>query len=232
MKKFFFLISLLMMSVAAHAVSTCETRVDKHQEATTKERVNYCLTPQLAPVPESDVPDLVYYGVINKKPTTKKENTSSRGPGSFEGKDLSVHRNYVGTEQFPELENDIRGEKELKELRERTELAQAEASQRLSGVKGSFALEKPQRQEAPAAQPQVIIKNDAKGISARMHKPGRMMRENAPEEETVTATPEADDEDIPSNNIAGEPDEAETSVNPVPALEGEDELLENVSPAQ
>ena len=231
MKKFFFLTVLFMSAVTAHAVSTCETRVDKHQDATTLQRVNYCLTPETAAVANPDVPDLVYYGVVDKKPaTTKEETASSRGQSYFKGSGVSVYRNYVGTNQFPELENDILSDKELQELREREELARSEAAQRLQGVKGSFSAQKPQRQE-PAqttSSNSGTLKNDAKGISARLNKPGRMMRatvEQAPEEETHTPEVNEETPQPVTNNLAGEPPAAPSDALTDPL--SEDDLLDD-----
>ena len=219
-------------AMAAQAVSTCETRVDKHQNATTKQRVNYCLTPQLEATVDPEVPDLVYYGVVNKTPApAKKESASSLDQSYFHGKDLSVYRNYVGTGQFPELENDILSEKELQELREKEELARLEAIQRARGAQGSFAAQKPQRQNpakpAKPASSEVTVKNDAKGIAARLSKPGRMMRETSSEEMPEEAAAETEQTEELASNVAGEPGEEETPAAQVAPLEEQDELLED-----
>ena len=210
MKKIFFLTALFLTAVTAHAVSTCETRVDKHQDATTLQRVNYCLTPEMIVSDAPQDPDLVYYGIVDKKPAAQKEETtSSRGQSYFKGSNVSVYRDYVGTNQFPELENDILSDKELQELREREELARSEAAQRLQGIKGSFSAEKPQRQDPAKTASFTLgtLKNDAKGISARLNKPGRMMRETEQLAEEETPTPQLSEEtqEPVADNLAGEP---------------------------
>ena len=66
----FFMFSLA--ALPAWAASTCETRVDSHQDATTKQRVAYCLTPE-AEAPAAPGPELVYYGVSSSKPAEEPQ---------------------------------------------------------------------------------------------------------------------------------------------------------------
>lgn len=96
-----------MLSTAALpafcAVSTCETRVDRHQNASTRERVAYCLTPEAEqPLPAG--PELVYYGVSSNKPAPQtEEQPVSKKPVYFDKDGVQVAQDYVDTKNFPRL---------------------------------------------------------------------------------------------------------------------------------
>jgi len=123
MRKFYlFSILLLAASPVLQAASTCETRVDHHQNATTAQRVEYCLNDDTA-VAEPDGPELVYYGIKVSAPEKEKEGTG-RETQYFNGKKVKVNRDYVGTQNFPVFENDIPSEQEL--------IAQQQAMEKIS----------------------------------------------------------------------------------------------------
>ena len=222
MKKIFLLISLIVCLQVVCAASTCETRVDKHQQATTLQRVNYCLSPDQEPEVSVEEPDLVYYGVVDKTPSASREKkASSRRQTYFKEQDLSVYRNYVGTDKFPTLENDILSEKEIQARREAALLEQQEALKSMQGEAGSFAVQKPQRKVV--AQQEVSVEN-AKGLAVRLKKPGRFMRMDEPNsnvqlEEAVT-------EDEP---VADAPQNATISAGTDDSLEAWDDELSGES---
>lgn len=104
MKKILFLVIGCIMPVFAVAQSTCETRVDAHQRATTKQRVAYCLNPD-ATVPNNAYAGLVFSGVSAHYPqpasVVKQEPLTTR-PGSFEPEEVTLARDYIETMQFPQ----------------------------------------------------------------------------------------------------------------------------------
>lgn len=108
MKKFLILMSLCFLPVLTGAQSTCETRVDAHQRATTKQRVAYCLTPDAVAV-DNTYTGLVFSGVSAHYPSTEQPADTSGAKakdGEFKPEQVAVSRNYVGTAQFPQVFND------------------------------------------------------------------------------------------------------------------------------
>ncbi len=111
MKNILVFISLLGLAPLLHA-STCETRVDSHQKASTLERTYYCLTPEQA-APELPGPTLIYENVTTKAP--ENETVTETVPLKQEyypQNEVSVTRGYVGTAYFPKWKNDIISEQE------------------------------------------------------------------------------------------------------------------------
>lgn len=103
MKKFFVSVMSCLLTVVTYAQSTCETRVDAHQKATTRERVTYCLTPDATAVNDSYA-GLVFSGVSSHEPQvvqTKQERPTAK-PGHYDVEDMTVSRIYVATNQFPQ----------------------------------------------------------------------------------------------------------------------------------
>ena len=104
MKKFLVSTVGCLLAIATYAQSTCETRVDAHQRATTKQRVAYCLTPDAVAADDS-YSGLVFSGVSTARPQatqpTQQERPTSK-PGRFEPENITVSRSYVATAQFPQ----------------------------------------------------------------------------------------------------------------------------------
>lgn len=198
----------LLTALAAfplQAQSTCETRVDKHQDATTRERVAYCLTPEAAPSEEASGPELVYYGVSTHKPAEEAaESSAEREPVFFEEDNKTVAQDYVGTRKFPTFANDILSEQDrlAKEQAQKAALEKAEkeaaakkakeeaARQKAAAEKAKTAASTSGKQaasgNAPLSAPSVLAEVDssssketAKGISARRKKPARYMKQAA-----------------------------------------------------
>ena len=155
MKKLF---SFFVLCVAAApvlaAVSTCETRVDKHQDASTAERVDYCLTEEPQEADDTPVTEVVLsdvYSVQYPKPKTKKSATEQEVTKTYTQQPIS--QEYIDRDDYPAFRNDI-----LPRLNDDSAHAVAlEAlghSQEKTGAKGSKSLTKPARQmkAAPATQ--------------------------------------------------------------------------------
>ena len=153
MKKLF---SFFVLCVAAApvlaAVSTCETRVDKHQDASTAERVDYCLTEEPQEADDTPVTEVVLsdvYSVQYPKPKTKKSATEQEVTKTYTQQPIS--QEYIDRDDYPAFRNDI-----LPRLNDDSAHAVAlEAlghSQEKTGAKGSKSLTKPARQmkAAPA----------------------------------------------------------------------------------
>jgi hypothetical protein len=108
MKKFLILLSCCLLPVLAGAQSTCETRVDAHQRATTKQRVAYCLTPDSVAADDTNA-GLVFSGVSAHYPSDVQpvdQGGAKAKEGNFEPEQVVIARTYVGTAQFPQVFDD------------------------------------------------------------------------------------------------------------------------------
>ncbi len=195
MKKTFILFTLfLSAALPAFCASTCETRVDKHQDATTLERAAYCLTPEAEP-PLPAGPELVYYGVSGEAPQNAAAQDARYRQKFFDKDGVAVSQDYVGTRKFPAFTNDTLSEQERLALeqaeKEAWEKAQAEAAKKAATAK------------APLRTPSVLAEQEPEmskaQLAARKNKPKCFMKEPAqmPESEPVAqaysvGTPEAD----------------------------------------
>ena len=105
MKKFFTLLVSCSLPAMLAAQSTCETRVDAHQKATTTQRVAYCLTPDEVVETDYTYANLVYSGVSSHTPQDAKPAVvkPTAKAGYFKPERVAVDRSYVGTGHFPQL---------------------------------------------------------------------------------------------------------------------------------
>lgn len=172
---------LLFFSAAlpAFSASTCETRVDAHQDATTLERAAYCLTPEEEP-PAPEGQRLLYYSVSNKTPKQgEAEPQDAYKQKYFDKKDLSVRRNYVETRAFPEFTNDTLSEQECLALeqaeKEALEKAHAEAMAKVEKKNSSL--------DGPSVLDEKEPKMSKAQLAVRKTKPNRVMNSEAQEEE-------------------------------------------------
>ncbi|MCQ2410518.1 MAG: hypothetical protein MJ053_03185 [Elusimicrobiaceae bacterium] len=113
MRKQVLLIGLLVMCGEwGWTGSTCEVRVDQHQDATTLERIDYCLGKN--GVEKQQTPKLVTQSITVKKNTVTRQNDSDAWAreGNFQDRHVSISRQYIETKQFPLFENDIPSESE------------------------------------------------------------------------------------------------------------------------
>lgn len=164
------------VALPAFCASTCETRVDKHQDATTTERVSYCLTPEQE-LPPAAGPELVYYGVSSKEPQIDEKKSSAYKQKYIKGNDFSVAQDFIGTNQFPGFENGTLSERERIEREEAARDAQKKAheetrqqTQATRTVKEVSAKSKEQEPVMSKAQ-----------LASRKNKPKRFMKEKSPE---------------------------------------------------
>lgn len=104
MKKFIFLGTFCLTSFSLMAQSTCETRVDAHQAATTKQRVAYCLTPEYT-APNQANSGLVFSSVSapTGQATDKPAEKPTAKAGYFQPQNYAVSREYVDSAQFPQV---------------------------------------------------------------------------------------------------------------------------------
>ncbi len=108
MRKILILLSSFFLSVLAGAQSTCETRVDAHQRATTKQRVAYCLTPDSVAADDTNA-GLVFSGVSAHYPSDVQSVDMGGAKAkecAFKPEQVVVSRSYVGTAQFPQVFGD------------------------------------------------------------------------------------------------------------------------------
>lgn len=188
MKKTFAI--FFMLSTAALpafcAVSTCETRVDRHQTATTRERVAYCLTPE-AEQPLPPGPELVYYGISTNKPAPETEETPvSKKPVYFDKDGVQVAQDYVDTKKFPAFTNDVLSEQERLAL----EQAAKEEAARQAKLAASAQAPKRLAESASLTAPSVLAEEEEQGLLARQKKPKRFMKAVAQEPDPASAAAE------------------------------------------
>ena len=208
---------LFFTTAAVAAASTCETRVDSHQKATTKQRVDYCLTAEPEPVAVSNKPELVYSSTYSQEATEQAPVKTTAKDGYFEEEKISIRRQYVGSQQFPAFKNDLLSEQEqaalekvyLKELEtkrqegvpapaeeklERTQRAPARISATIQGIQmtdvlAEMAVEKQQQ--------------SAKDLKNRQQKPKRTMKTtsvSAQETPTQEVAPSTEETSIQGTN--------------------------------
>lgn len=112
--KFMTLLAFLLVATHLGAYSTCETRVDSHQRASTSSRVAYCLNePPTSPV---DTPrhTVIYSEVDQYHPEIiEKKSYPVTGPAYFRGGSFEVNRNYVDTLRFPVFQNPTLSQQEI-----------------------------------------------------------------------------------------------------------------------
>lgn len=173
-----FAVFVLFFSAAlpAFSASTCETRVDKHQDATTLERASYCLTPE-AEQPAPAGPELVYYGVSANEPQDASAEEVRYKQKYFDKDGVAVSQDYVSTRKFPAFANDIMSEQERlareEAEKEAAEKARAEAEKQAAAKKEPLRTEpvpQDQEQDPPMTKAQ---------RAARQTKPKRFMKEPA-----------------------------------------------------
>lgn len=151
-------ISICLFPCAVWAQSTCETRVDAHQRATTSQRVAYCLMPDSQDPAHN--PGLVFSGVSSPHPEEPyhPEKATSKG-GNFKADRMVVSKEFVETNRFPKLSDGRVSRQEV--------LQQQAALQ--EGKQTAVAQSKRVLREEPV---QTIA-----GVWARRAKPGRQMKQ-------------------------------------------------------
>ena len=193
-KTFAFFFVFLAAALPAMAQSTCETRVDSHQDATTKQRVAYCLTPEkAAPLPPG--PELVYYGVSSNKPQEQApEETEPREPVYFDKDGVRVNQNFMDTKKFPAFANDTLSEQERLALEKLAKEDAAKAAQARRAQLEAAAAKKTGDAASVKTEletPSVLTEETKAGIAARKAKPKRFMKalpqEQAAQPETASA---------------------------------------------
>ena len=174
MRKILTIFSICIFAPLLAGASTCETRVDSHQKASTVQRVSYCLTPDIeAPAAQ---PQLVYYGVADKTPAKTQAAATGRSTHYFDEEGVGVARNYVGTGHFPVFTNDVLSEQERIALQKayQEELAKArlEAAAKAQAQKKAVKAdaEEAERAEKAKKQPNIITCYDSDGKVVKMTK--------------------------------------------------------------
>ncbi len=171
MKKTVLLISMYGCAVCAAAQSTCENRVDAHPKATTRERVNYCLTANPAPAQaaKNEWEKLVFSGMTARPVPADKQPAKkpSARKGTFAPQEVEIVEQFVPTQQFPQFSNTQLSEQE-KELR-RQQLAEERAQMQQEFDRAHLA---PVSKPAATAVASATVET-ARGLQARHTKPLR-----------------------------------------------------------
>lgn len=177
MKKTFVTFCTLLLAWPVIAASTCETRVDAHQNASTRERVAYCLTPEAA-APAAAGPELVYYGVSSNTPAADEtEPAQPRKQVYFDKDGVAVNQDYVDTKKFPAFTNDTLSEQERLALEEAQKRAAADQAKKAATATA------PKRLDTPSVltEKRMSSKETKAGLLARHKKPNRYLKQAAAE---------------------------------------------------
>ena len=164
MKKTLFAFCVCFLSVWVGAQVTCESRVDAHPHATTKQRINYCLTN--SDETPSGHPGLVFSGVTTYQPaeqTATQKPSAAKGP--FNPDKITVQRSFIGTQQFPPFTNETLSEREIWQLHQQNE------QQPVPSVLGQVR-QPVEKQMSPLSEQ--IVETKA-GLKVRQTKPGRRL---------------------------------------------------------
>lgn len=158
MKKLFY---VFVFSFAAApllaAASTCETRVDKHQDASTTERVNYCLTeePEEEETQATEVVLSDVYSVQYPKPKTKKAPAQTQETKLYNQGPTSME--YLDRDDYPAFRNDIMPA--MNEEDAHAAALEVLSSQNIPENKGTKSLTKPARTMMAAPQEEEATAN-------------------------------------------------------------------------
>ncbi len=166
MKKTLLLVLLLVTTADLRAQSTCETRVDAHQKATTNERVNYCLYPgyeeQTAPGPQLVYSALDSYTIPQAGSGGPRRVTAP--DKDFDYEKIKVDRRFVQTRQFPKFTDGRVSEQYKHELGEALSAGPGIAQEAVC-----LTACEPQADVLPVR----LVDETPKGLKARHVKPGR-----------------------------------------------------------
>ena len=203
-------------ALPAFCASTCETRVDAHQDASTLQRVQYCLTPEQVQ-PAAPGPEVVYYGVSSVQPDASSTETEQQRKQVYFDKDgVAVSQNYVDTSKFPAFTNDTLSEQEkiaLEEAQKKQALLEAEQAAKASQAKPARTM---------TADKQVTLANETKsGLLARQTKAKRYMKEVVPQQpepdelaQAYSVTPQANNAPEYNPNYTPETYSTQTAAQP------------------
>ncbi len=190
MKKTVLITSIFCLALATRAQSTCQTRVDAHQKATTSQRVEYCLYPQNDTSGVHN-PGLVFSGVSSPN-LTEPERDQTRPTArnnAFKPEEVGLSQSFVPTRTFPKITDGRVSEQEKMEKRKALEEGRQAAQETLAQnpceiPEGVF------EENAVLEQKSAVIETSA-GIRARNRKPGREMIEEEDNSEATPATASA-----------------------------------------
>lgn len=107
-KLFLFLTVSLAAGSLFAAVSNCQTRVDKHPDASTADRVKYCLTEEPQQADQTAATEVVLsdvYSVLYPKAKTKKAKKEQEVTKVYKTRPVSTE--YLDQNHYPAFRNDI-----------------------------------------------------------------------------------------------------------------------------
>jgi len=223
-----FALLLCLAALPAGAASTCETRVDNHQNASTSQRVAYCLGDDETWT-EPERPELIYSGVYGNNPQEEEEVTPTKNKDPyFRANKKTVSQEYVESEQFPDFKNAYMSEQERVALEQKIMLARkiAAGNYHITRQKPARLDTKVRRQVSTAS----ITVETRSGLVRRQTKPHRTMMTTGYTEEQFTET--QSNNDSSEDGLAGTPfDEAAPANSSPDTLPGGESLPTAVAPA-
>ena len=162
MKRTVFALGACLLGVWAGAQSTCEVRVDAHPRATTKQRVDYCLTGSSET--ESNNPGLVFSGVTSRHAEESIVEKPSARAGYFNQENIKVERSLVSTRQFPQFTNGTLSEQEMR------------ATRRVAIEPFNYTTQQPYRTVERQERSLSTVVETRAGLQTRQAKPWRKLR--------------------------------------------------------
>ena len=198
MKRIFLFFCAGILATTASAQSTCLTRVDAHQQATTKERISYCLSPDTVQGTANNS-GVIFSGVsLRQVPVSYvEEQKPTATNGYFKEDQVTVSKNFVSTQRFPQLtESRMSVQEQLAQLKQ-------QAQPTLSPVQTACPDGTCVTQTAPVAgqtnaQQFRRVTETISGLRARQKKPGRrLLQQVQPVQESA-----ADTVLLPSDDVA------------------------------
>ena len=172
-----FVFALCLAGMSASA-STCETRVDAHQKASTPKRVEYCLTQEEIAEVQKPTAQVIYSSVSTNEPAPSAQVTTSGSGGYFHGDKYEITRGYVETTQFPEFQNEFPSEQMRQAQRQELSLPSYDNTPVANSVPTSAVVKK--------SKPEVLQTETKAGIRRRQSKPSRFMKQTFEEQSAVS----------------------------------------------
>lgn len=187
MKKYIVMVLLGAATGVLQAATTCEMRVDKHPGASTRQRVEYCLTQESAETPKEKGPVLLYSKITRAPRATQEEATRARKQVYFEDEEVAIARKYVGTNRFPVFQNEIPSEQER----------QTQPKTRASFARPQDKQVKAEKEDKP--QPVVVIEpeKDKTVNNSRGKKTGRNKKSKTEEKTGLYSRIRVNGEEMP-----------------------------------
>lgn len=181
MKNTVFMLGVCLLTSSVWAQSTCETRVDAHPKASTRQRVTYCLTAQ----PDGAAlhnPGLVFSGVSSPASEGEKTRESKEDrahDAAFKPQRIEVDQQFVPTRQFPKLTDGRTSQQEIVAKKTALQEGKQLAQEALAQSECEITQDAPQAQgvQEPVRQP--VLRQMTEALAQKTYLPERSLKKPA-----------------------------------------------------